>query len=278
MNKILNIDALTLDQRLQSRVEISEDAVADYADAISKGDVFPPVAVFFDGLDYFLADGYHRYHAHKRAGKVSIECSIVNGMFRDAVFYATSVNGKHGMRRSHADKRKAVMTLVEDFEWDQGMSNGEIAKHCHVSVSFVSNLRAATGTQNTDTVKYRAPSGEIMEKKKAPGRKAEPKEPELKGPEIKPEEPDNSEQQEAIDMMLAENEELKVRLAVAAMEGTEEEKAMAAQTISELREEVRMLKIENTSLKISRDSFQSENAQLKKQVQMLTRKLKQQES
>ena len=275
MNKILNIGVLVLEPKLQSRIEISEDAVAEYAEAIEGGDKFPPVLAYFDGIHYYLTDGYHRYHAHKRAGKASIECEVVNGTFRDAVFHSTSVNGSHGMRRTNADKRKAVMTLIEDFEWDQNMSSGEIAKHCRVSTSFVSNLRTATGTQSADTVKYRAASGEIMEKKKAPGR--QPKEPELKGPEVKPEVPEHDERQEAIDMMMAENEELKARLAVAAMEGTEEEKALATQMINELHEEIRQIKIENASLKVSRDSFQAENAQLKRQVQMLTRKLKTQE-
>jgi len=274
MNKILNIGVLVLDPKLQSRTEISEETVSDYAEAIEGGDKFPAVLAYFDGIHYYLTDGYHRYHAHKRAGKASIECEIVNGTFRDAMLHAVSVNSKHGMRRTTADKRKAVMTLLDDFEWNM-WSNAEIARQCGVSAPFVANLRSSGEKPASDTVKYKTASGEVKEKAKAPGRKAE--EPELKGPEIKPEEPEQDERQEAIDMMLSENEELKARLAVAAMEGTEEEKALAAQTISELREEVRLLKIENTSLKISRDGFQAENAQLKRQVQMMTRKLKTQE-
>lgn len=277
MKKILNIGVLVLDPRLQMRTEIVEETVADYAEDILDGDVFPPVTAFFDGIHYYLADGYHRYHAHKRAEKASIDCEVVNGTIRDAILFAVSVNSKHGMRRTWGDKRKSVMTLLEDFLWNQ-WSNAEIARHCDVSAPFVANLRNLMDKPQGDTVKYKTASGEVKEKAKAPGRKAEPKEPELKGPEIKPEEPEQDERQEAIDMMLSENEELKARLAVAAMEGTEEEKAMAAQTISELREEVRLLKIENTSLKISRDGFQAENAQLKRQVQMMTRKLKQQEA
>lgn len=276
MNKTLNLGVLILDGRLQSRVEIDEDAVADYALALENGDRFPAVLAFFDGIHYYLTDGYHRYHAHKRAGKASIEVEVINGTFRDAMFHATSVNSKHGMRRTHADKRKAVMTLLEDFEWE-GMSSSEIARHCGVSVAFVSNLRNVSGKQTEGTVKYKDKDGEIKEKKKAAGRPA--KEPELKEPanqeDTKPEEPQHDERQEAIDMLIAENEELKARLAVAAMEGTPEEKELAGQTIAELREEIRITKIELTAVKVSRDTFQAENAQLKKQVSMLQRKLKQ---
>lgn len=273
MIKTLNLGVLVLDSRLQSRVEIDEDAVLDYALAIENGDKFPPVLAFFDGINYYLTDGYHRYHAHKRAEKASIEVEVVNGIFRDAVFHATSVNSKHGMRRTHADKRKAVMTLLEDFEWE-GMSSSEIARHCGVSVAFVSNLRNVTGKQTEGTVKYKTEDGEVKEKKKATGRPA--KEPELKEPpKEEPKHEEHDERQEGIDMLIAENEELKARLAVAAMEGTPEEKAMAEQTINELREELRVAKIEMTAIRVSRDTFQAENAQLKRQVSMLQRKLKQ---
>jgi transposase len=272
MNKTLNLGVLVLDGRLQSRVEIDEDAVSDYALALENGDRFPAVLAFYDGIHYYLTDGYHRYHAHKRAGKASIEVEVVNGTFRDAIFHATSVNSKHGMRRSNADKRKAVMTLLEDFEWE-GMSSSEIARHCGVSVAFVSNLRNVTGKQTESTVKYKDKDGEVKEKKKAAGRPA--KEPELKEPAPEPKQEEADQQQEGIDMLLAENEELKARLAVAAMDATPEEKAMAEQTIAELREELRLAKIEMTAIRVSRDTFQAENAQLKKQVSMLQRKLKQ---
>jgi uncharacterized ParB-like nuclease family protein len=272
MNKVMNIGALVLDQKLQSRTEINEQTIEEYADAIKLGDEFPPVLVYFDGINYYLTDGYHRYHAHKRAEKVSILCMVVNGTFRDAVLQATSVNSKHGMRRTHADKRKAVMTLIDDFEWDT-WSSAEMAKHCGVSVTFVSNLRSDNG-KTPDTVKYKTATGKVMEKKKAAGRA--PKEPELKEP-AKQEQPIDAgedQNQEAIDMLLAENEELKARVAVVAMEGTPEERQAATEMINELREELRITKIELNAVKQSRDQYQSENSQLKKQVLSMQRQLK----
>lgn len=271
MNKTLNLGVLVLEQKLQSRVEVDEETVADYALAIEAGDKFPPVLAFFDGIHYYLTDGYHRYHAYKRAGRASIEVEVEYGTLRDAIFRSTGVNAKHGMRRTNADKRKAVMTLLDDFEWET-MSSSEIAKHCGVSPAFVSNLRSATGTQTEGTIKYKTPDGEMKEKKKAPGRpKAlEPKEPELKEP-VKEAQEDHT--QEAIDMLMAENEALKARLAVAAMDATPEEKALAEQTIGQLREETRVLKIELVAVKTSRDTYQAENQQLRKQVQIIQRKL-----
>lgn len=270
--KTMNIGALVLDPKLQSRAEINEDTVTEYAEAIEAGDQFPPVEVTFDGIHYYLTDGYHRYHAHKRAGKVSIACDVVNGTFRDAVLRATAVNSKHGMRRTWADKRKAVMTLLEDFEWSQ-WSNSEIARQCGVSAPFVANLRNAGEKPASEKVKYKTKTGEVKEKAKAAGRKA--KEEPLQAPAPEPQQEQHDERREAIDMLIKENEDLKDRLAVAAMDGTEEEKALAKETIDDLREKVRVLEIELTAVKTSRDTFQSENAQLKKQVSMLQRKLKQ---
>ena len=119
MIKVLNLGALVLDKKLQSRAEINEQTIEDYAESLKQGDEFPPVLTYFDGISYYLTDGYHRYHAHKKAGKAGIICEVVNGTFTDAVLRATSVNSKHGMRRTYADKRKAVMTLLDDFEWSQ---------------------------------------------------------------------------------------------------------------------------------------------------------------
>jgi len=278
MNKVMNIGALVMDQRLQSRVEISEEAVSDYAEALLGGADFPPVLVYFDSINYYLTDGYHRVLAHKRAEKVSILCEVVNGSITDAIFRSTGVNTDHGMRRSYADKRKAVMTLLDDFAW-QGMSNTQIAKHCGVSPSFVSELRKGAGKDTGDTVKYKTPSGKVMEKKKAPGRA--PKEPELKEP-AKQEQPEPKKEEydprnELIEHLTKENDDLTMNLALAHMGGTEEQQNEAREIISTLREEVRVLNIELAAVKQSRDQYQSENQQLKAQVSMQQRQLKKQQ-
>jgi ParB-like chromosome segregation protein Spo0J len=272
MNKVLNIGALVLDQKLQSRTEINEQTIEDYADAIKMGDEFPPVLAYFDGVHYYLTDGYHRYHAHKKAEKVSILCSVVNGTFRDAVLHATGVNAKHGMRRTHADKRKAVMTLLDDFEWSD-WSNAEIARQCGVSPTFVANLRDSGGPAE---VKYKTSAGNVATKVKAPGRAA--KEPELKEPakqeQAEPKAEEFDPRDELIEHLTKENDELTMNLALAHMGGTEEQQGEAREIINSLREEVRVLKIELSAVKQSRDTFQSENQQLKAQCASYQRQLK----
>lgn len=276
MIKVLNLGALVLDQKLQSRAEINEQTIEDYSDAIKQGDEFPPVLTYFDGISYYLTDGYHRYHAHKKAGKAGIICEVVNGTFTDAVLRATSVNSKHGMRRTYADKRKAVMTLLDDFEWSQ-WSNSEIARHCGVSHTFVASLR---DSGSSDEVKYKTATGKVMTKAKASGT---PKEPKAKEPELKEapkEEPPKHEMEELnardelIERLTKDNDTLTTNLALAHMGGTEEEQNEAREIITGLREELRIAHIELASVKQSRDRFQAENAQLKSQCASYQRQLK----
>ena len=271
--KVMNLAALVLEEALQSRVEINEETVGEYAQDIENGDIFPPVTVFFNSTNYYLADGYHRYFGHKRAGKVSIQCNIINGTRRDAILYSTAANAKHGIRRSYADRRKAVMILLDDFEWSQ-KSNTEIAKHVGVSVSFVSNLRNTNGKM-PEKVQYTTPSGEVKTREKNTGRPAKVKEEPLKEEPVA-EEPVNKfdAHDELIATLTKENAELTQQLAVSGMEGTEEERQAASELIADLTEQLRIAEIEIVSLKGSRDRFQNECAQLKKQVAAQQRQLK----
>lgn len=269
--KSLNLNLLVLDERLQSRVEINEEMVAEYAHDMEQGDQFPPVTVHFDGIQYYLSDGFHRYHAARRIEKASIVANIIHGTFRDAQLYATSVNAKHGMRRTNADKRKAVMTMLDDFEWSQ-WSNAEIARHCGVSAAFVSNVRAEVEGTKPDTVKYRTATGEVAEKKRAPGRKPKAQEPEE--PEEEAADDERVAQQELIGILTKQLEDTRAQAAINLMDATDEDKKSAENLIKELQEENRLLKIELESVKASRDTFQNENAQLKRQVSMLMKKLK----
>ena len=136
----LHLDAIRIDGGTQCRAELDEGAVTDYAAAIRSGADFPSVVVFFDGKHYWLADGFHRYHAHKHAGAIEINADVRNGTKRDAVLFSVGANAVHGLRRSNADKRKAVETLLRDKEWSQ-WSDREIAKACGVTHPFVASIR-----------------------------------------------------------------------------------------------------------------------------------------
>lgn len=132
---------IRLDGGTQPRTDINVAMVAEYAQSMRDGDEFPPVILYFDGIDYWLADGFHRYHAAGTNGMESIAAYVRPGTQRDAVLCSVGANAAHGARRTNADKRKAVLTLLGDAEWSQ-WSGEEIARRCCVSAGFVSGMRA----------------------------------------------------------------------------------------------------------------------------------------
>jgi hypothetical protein len=70
--KKINILNIRIDGGTQPRQEINYEVVKDYAELMREGVAFPPVTVFFDGVDYWLADGFHRYHATKSNATATI--------------------------------------------------------------------------------------------------------------------------------------------------------------------------------------------------------------
>jgi len=138
--KKLPLDQIHIDGGTQPRVAIDEQIVAEYAELYASGADLPPVTVFFDGVVYWLADGFHRYHASRRAGRDEIPVEVHDGLLRDAILYSVGANAAHGLRRTNADKRKAVLTLLEDDEWS-GWTNCEIARRCGVNEKTVRRTR-----------------------------------------------------------------------------------------------------------------------------------------
>lgn len=141
----LKISQVNISGGTQPRARIDLDLVAEYADRILAGDAFPPVEVVFDGKDYWLWDGFHRYHGHVKAGKKEIAVNIREGTARDAVLLSCGANGHHGLRRTPEDKRNAVLRLLEDAEW-ASRSNRWISEQCNVSEHFVAKTRPAETT------------------------------------------------------------------------------------------------------------------------------------
>lgn len=136
----LCLSQLRLDGGTQLRLRQEEKLLEEYSAAMRRGEQFPPVVVFHDGQDHWLADGFHRHEAARRAGFTEITAEVRPGTRREAVLYAAGANAQHGLRRSHADKRRAVQVLLEDPEW-QAWSDREIARRCAVHHELVGQLR-----------------------------------------------------------------------------------------------------------------------------------------
>lgn len=136
----LPIKSIRRDGGAQCRSQIYPAVVEDYAYVILASlPSLPPIVAFYDGAEYWLADGFHRVEAAILAGLDSIDADIRQGTQRDAILFACGANGTHGLRRTNAEKRTAVLRLMDDAEWSQ-WSNGRIAGQCGVSSSFVDKV------------------------------------------------------------------------------------------------------------------------------------------
>ena len=124
----------------QMRVEMNTQVVIDYAEEMAGGAIFPPVIVYHDGADHWLGDGYHRVEAARKIGRDSIDAEVRDGTKRDAILLGIGANATHGLRRSQADKRRAVETLLRDDEWSK-LSDRQIAKKAKVDHKTVGKIR-----------------------------------------------------------------------------------------------------------------------------------------
>lgn len=140
MPDLIPIASIRRDGGTQPRSILNLNWVEEYGQDMIAGAVFPPVVVFYDGSNHWLADGFHRVEAASALDLIEIAADVRQGTQRDAVLYSVGANGNHGQRRTNDDKRRAVQTLLDDPEWSR-WSDHEIARRCAVDHKVVSRLR-----------------------------------------------------------------------------------------------------------------------------------------
>ena len=140
------LDRIRLDGETQPRSRLEVAVVNDYAEAIERGAKFPPLELVHDGKDYWLWDGFHRWHAAAKAKKNALKANVRPGTVEDARWLALSANQVHGLRRCNEDKRRAVEAALKQRPNE---SDRAIAAHVGVSNVFVSGRRPQVLTVNT---------------------------------------------------------------------------------------------------------------------------------
>ena len=264
MSKELMISEIIIDSTIQTRVRINDAIVKEYAAELMVGTTFPPVVIFDDGSKKYLADGFHRLAAAKQVGRDRFAVDIRQGRKQDALLHSLKANAEHGLRRTNEDKRHAVELLLDEFEYSDA-SDREIAQLCAVTHPFVAKIRADLGKPVKGN-KF-TPKKKTNNSTRDCNEDVETYPPQLKEEDIYP-------PHEIIKDLVQENEDLKDRIGINAMVATEEEKAMAKETIDSLREENRLLIIERNSLTISRDTFMNKSADAIRQCNRLQHILK----
>ena len=124
---------IALDGGTQVRLQPDESTVTDYAQQMTDGAKFPPVILFHDGNQYFLADGFHRVLAARRNDWRDIDADVRVGTKTDALWFALAANKANGRRLSENDKKHAVELALR--QWPEKMQR-EIAEQvgCHPSL------------------------------------------------------------------------------------------------------------------------------------------------
>jgi uncharacterized ParB-like nuclease family protein len=136
----LQIDLIRTDGGTQAREQMNEEAIAEYADLMANNVDFPPLSVVDDGQTLWLADGFHRLEAAKRNGATRVLANVERGTMVDAILAAAASNAGHGVRRTNADKKRAV-AMVLSLPGYSDKSDREIARLCAVTHPFVAACR-----------------------------------------------------------------------------------------------------------------------------------------
>jgi len=278
MNQIkqIKISAIRTDGGTQARLKLDYDVVKEYAECMKDGDKFPPVTVFYDGSEYWLANGFHRYFATKSNGELEIECEVKQGTLDDAVLYAFSADGRQGLSRSAEDNRNIIIRMIQHPVWGK-WSNAEIAKHVGVSKMTVGRVKASLEKDKPAPTKKKYKDKHGNESTIETKNIGKTKEKKIKKKEETATEPDDQIVRELTDALTAvsqENTLLKDKIAIGQWDASEIEKIDAEELIAELREQIRILEIDNKALRESRDTFQNRNSELMRTVKSLQNQLK----
>lgn len=262
--KKIQIKKIRLDGGTQRRKGLIEDHVQNLTEVLLGGGLMRDNPIlYFDGKDYWLADGFHRFHAHKRAGFTDINCEVRIGTKRDAFIYSLGANADHGIPRTNEEKRDSVIAALNDVELF-GKSNEEIANICRVSSMTVGRVKKSLELDRPSAVITK--TGKKMETKNI-GRPADNVK---RGPE--PEEPEYTHDDRLNELAtehqhaLEEVNKLRDRLAINALPDAEEAKAEIEETIDTLRSQVASLELELRAVTQSRNDYQQKNSDLIKQV------------
>ena len=138
---MIPVDQINTTAGTQTRINIDELVVAEYAERMQEGDIFPPVVVFHDGNGYYLADGFHRVMAASRLGLEDIDADVQKGTRQDAVWYALGANKRNGKRMEPGDKRNAILIALREFP---EKSQQEIAEQVGCSQQYVAKVKDNT--------------------------------------------------------------------------------------------------------------------------------------
>jgi ParB-like chromosome segregation protein Spo0J len=134
----LPLSIIKIDGGTQQR-DIDIPTQQRYAKLMAESVKFPPVEVVYDGKNYFLTDGFHRYFAAKENNVKMISTNVTDGTQRDALWISYGVNNLHGLPKKEKDNRHIILEIHADDEW-KSKTQKEIADHVGVTQQYVAKV------------------------------------------------------------------------------------------------------------------------------------------
>lgn len=246
---------------------------------ISANGLQQPITVH-DGM---VLDGGNRYAACLAAG---IEPVLRDFDGADAVAFVLSAN----LHRRHLSPGQQAAIVASAQDWAMAQTVGKPAARQSGNVAGLATIadRAAQSGASERTQRMAdkvAKADPALAKQVAHGIVSLPKAVEQitgkpvnrsapSAPAVAGESPVIDELREQVAILAEENDRLNERLAVEAMDASEEERTAAAELIAGLRHQVAVLSAELDAVKNTRNSLMVENRELKVTVQSLQRQLK----
>jgi predicted transcriptional regulator len=287
----IKLSFITIDAGTQARQKINQNVVNEYAQLMHDGAVFPPIVVF--GEKNILADGWHRFFAHRAAGIKEIEVERHEGDVRDAIFYGFGANKHRGLQMNQADTKNIIGRMLMDNEWAK-LGDRKIAEHVGVSSTTVLRLRQAMegdgklAKSSSRTVVRNGKEFEVdvsknQNKEEAEQPSEQPAEPPVTATpeavdESRPKDLEEIKQlEDLVGDLSDENQKLKDTIAIQSWDATDIEKEDIQETVKELRERIAILERENNSLRSSRDMYMNQAAELQRINKKLQAALKRNE-
>ena len=136
----VQIASLVIAADLQCRARGTEpDVVRQYAEDMKRGDIFPPIVVFKDAKNTYVANGFHRVAAATMAGFSELQAEVKSGSKRDALLFAVRADRAIGLRRTTQDKRRSIELLIAAHP---KMSDRKVGEACGVDNKTVAATRA----------------------------------------------------------------------------------------------------------------------------------------
>lgn len=230
--------------------------------------------VVHDGM---ILDGGNRYRACLEAGVEPQTMAFGGG---DLVSFVLSAN----LHRRHLSPGQQAAIVASAQDWAKAQTRGgdrgnqhAVAKVDQSTLATVATRASAAGVGRDTQLRADkvAKADPALAKKVAHGeislpeavRQVTGKPKKIKEPAPVIDKTDElAEARDTIRSLAEENDLLRDKLAVAAIDGTTEGQAEAGAIIAELREHVRQLEIEVDGLKASRDTYMRESAERLKQI------------